>query len=416
MAQKRDIDAVLTELPGGIYDLVIEDGDIQTRDSFDTAIIVSLLSDARADESEALLSQSRRGWIGNEYTPGFEIGSKLWLFEQTRLNRTAINGLIDVVKAALQWMVEDGLAIAIREVTVDFLPGTPSLGAGVNVLIERSNSIVEQRYFEFWPQTAIPVDQPPFQDIVPAPSPPSLFVDQSIDGNGTGSFLFGSSQTWGFSDNWTAAGWVKSQDAVSVEHLFGFRDQTPPISDTFSIVKTATPGWQISVNDTFGTNFIDWELQQHDLNQWAHIAVTWDGTIDTLRFFYNGVDRSADMIKTIDLGGTRSMSDIARRCGWGGNIAGTQELDGPIHSFAVWGSVLGDLEIAQLYNDGDGSGDLRENFREYQSAPPLHYWVPGLDTSSDLALGVNYGNSGLSRDFPVGFGITTADLVSDVPE
>ena len=91
------IDAKLVEIGGGLYDIQLgDDGDILTEDAFDTAIIVSIFSDRRADESEALIPEMRRGWIGNESTPGIEIGSKLWLYEQARLTRT----ILDIQKGA----------------------------------------------------------------------------------------------------------------------------------------------------------------------------------------------------------------------------------------------------------------------------------------------------------------------------
>lgn len=149
----RGIDAVLQELPGGIYDLKIGfDGDIETEDSFDTAVVVSLLSDRRANESEVVDSSRRRGWIGNEVTPDFEIGSKIWIFEQARLTRTTMNGIADAARDALQWFVDDDLVVAIRNVQV-VVAGRDQIG--LEVTIERSPSQVEKRFFTLWENTGI---------------------------------------------------------------------------------------------------------------------------------------------------------------------------------------------------------------------------------------------------------------------
>lgn len=148
----RGIDAVLQELPGGIYDIEIGfDGDIKTADSFDTYILVALFTDKRADASETLDPARRRGWIGNEHTPGFEMGSKLWLFEQSRLTRTVMNKVETEVLSALQSLVDDGFAVAVRGVELELTDD----GVELTVEIERFPSMVEKRHFALWQNTGI---------------------------------------------------------------------------------------------------------------------------------------------------------------------------------------------------------------------------------------------------------------------
>lgn len=134
------------------YDIGIQfDGDIATEDAFDTFILVALLTDARADSSEMRPSQRRRGWIGNEHTPGFEIGSKLWLYEQSRLTRTIMNEIETEAIRALSSLVADGLVDAIRG--VDAVPTTT--GVNMTLQIERDPSEVEKRHFELWNNTGV---------------------------------------------------------------------------------------------------------------------------------------------------------------------------------------------------------------------------------------------------------------------
>jgi phage gp46-like protein len=154
----RGIDAVLTTLTDGTYDFSIDsDGDILTADAFDAAIIVSLLTDRRADESEVGPSNLRRGWIGNESTPDFEIGSKLWLYEQSRLTQSTLNGIVDAAQQALQWFVEDsipatGTTIANRVSATAEIKDEAII---LSITIERPDSQVEKRYFELWENTPI---------------------------------------------------------------------------------------------------------------------------------------------------------------------------------------------------------------------------------------------------------------------
>ena len=143
------IDAKLKRLDGGVYDIQIGfNGDVETEDSFDTAILVSLLTERRANESEVLLSHLRRGWIGNEHTPGVDIGSKLWLFDQSRLTRTVMNQIEVEAANALQWLVDNDLAVAV---SASVTSTVDSVTLVVN--IQRDNSVTERRFFELWNAT-----------------------------------------------------------------------------------------------------------------------------------------------------------------------------------------------------------------------------------------------------------------------
>lgn len=146
----RGIDAVLNELPGGIWDIQIGfDGDIETADSFDTYIIVALFTDARADESEVAQPERRRGWAGNEHTPGFEQGGKFWLFEQSRLTRATMNDAEAAAVDALQSLVDEGLAVSVRGARVTRTADAATL----EIDIERARDQVAKRYFDLWQNT-----------------------------------------------------------------------------------------------------------------------------------------------------------------------------------------------------------------------------------------------------------------------
>lgn len=144
-------DAVMTKegrVPG-YYDFSLNDeGDILTEDFFDTAILMSFFCEKRAASSEVPDSQRRRGWIGNESTPGFEIGSKIWLYEQSRIDRNTLNGINTAANESLQWMIDDAIAVAVRSSST-FSNDTIFLV----VEIERPNSKVERRFFTLWENT-----------------------------------------------------------------------------------------------------------------------------------------------------------------------------------------------------------------------------------------------------------------------
>lgn len=131
------------------YDIQIgSDGDILTRDFFDTAILMSIFCERRATPAEVPESYRRRGWIGNESTPGFEIGSKLWIYYQERLTLSLLSGIESVVRSGLTWMVEDGI--------MQSFDVSASLKGGkvvISIPTKRPGSKVEHRYYDFWDNT-----------------------------------------------------------------------------------------------------------------------------------------------------------------------------------------------------------------------------------------------------------------------
>lgn len=147
-----DTDAVLTiDATTQLYDISFDtDGDILTDDFFDTSILYSIFGEKRADSSEVVEPQRRRGWIGSE-GKDFENGSKLWLFEQARLTKSNLNRIDDELRKALQWLVDDGFAASVDEVVNTII----SNGILLDGIIRHSRSPVERRFFEFWQNTGI---------------------------------------------------------------------------------------------------------------------------------------------------------------------------------------------------------------------------------------------------------------------
>jgi len=420
----RGIDAVLTRLPGGVYDIQIDDsGDVETADAFDTAIIVSLLSDKRASESEMLEPQRRRGWIGNESTPGFEIGSKLWLFEQSRLTRTVMNQIVDEAKQALQWMVDAGLAVEIRSVEVNLLPpSSPIIGIQLTVEILRSPSVVEQRYFNFWAQTGLPKDVLPSEETIPPDSAPfPLNVTQSVDLDGVNeSFDDTAFSVIGFADPdvFTVSVWAKptasstgSADTVLDLPQFGTN------FNRFTLDLLNTPDeWQINLATDSSTGYKQFVMPA-TVDEWVHhvFVVDMNDTGTELAWYIDGVDITASATKNFDIMTGDIIVDNGRQIRFGRSFNTSREFEGRIYSVAMWDGTLTAEQVAAVYNGGDADVDLRVNFGAYEKAADLvRYYVPGLDDTSGATMGTDYG-VGTSRDLTP-TNITPADLVSDVPE
>lgn len=141
-------DILFTQDQHGDYDISFdENGDITNGDFFDTSLLYSLLGERRASAAEVPAAASRRGWIGNE-GKDFENGSKLWLYEQERLTRTVLNRIEAEARAALQWLIDDGFLAGITARAV-----RTTRGVGLELELQRFNSIVDHRFFELWENT-----------------------------------------------------------------------------------------------------------------------------------------------------------------------------------------------------------------------------------------------------------------------
>ena len=143
------IDAKLTADSNGLYDISVgADGDIESVESYDTAILVSVQTDRRANAHEMSQPERRRGWAGNDHTPEVEMGSKLWLFDQPRATRTVSDGIASATRAALEWLVEERRAVSVSAVAA-FTGSTLEMETEVRY----SPSEVDRHHFTLWQQT-----------------------------------------------------------------------------------------------------------------------------------------------------------------------------------------------------------------------------------------------------------------------
>jgi len=133
----------------GYYDFEwSENGDLPVDQALDTAILMSIYEEVRANSSEIAVDNLRRGWIGSESTPGFEQGSKFWMFEQERITTSMLSELGTVINNGLQQLVNDNIAISTS--------ANASLKNGViniEVVLERPGGKIERKLFTLWDQT-----------------------------------------------------------------------------------------------------------------------------------------------------------------------------------------------------------------------------------------------------------------------
>jgi len=148
MSLENTTDLVLDEAID--FDWAIDDdGDFLTDDFFDSSLKMSVYCERRALPSERPISSQRRGWIGNEFED-FEIGSKIWLYYQSRLDSDVLNDLKTEGINGFDWLVSQEIQYAID---YQVQPRLISDGVGLEVIIERPNSKVEKRFYNLWNNT-----------------------------------------------------------------------------------------------------------------------------------------------------------------------------------------------------------------------------------------------------------------------
>ena len=105
----------------GCYDISMAGFDLATDDGLDTAITISLFTDALADQDDALpgtpQDTDRRGtWmdafpLDPAIAPNSDpMGSKLWLLTATELTTETLVRAEDYALDGMAWMIEDGVA------------------------------------------------------------------------------------------------------------------------------------------------------------------------------------------------------------------------------------------------------------------------------------------------------------------
>lgn len=109
-------------IPNGIealFDLALVDGALATDDGLRTAIAISLFTDGRAADDDALPdgTADRRGWWADDLSAngGNPIGSRLWLLSREKRLADVLDRARAYASDALAWLISDGVA---RDVAV----------------------------------------------------------------------------------------------------------------------------------------------------------------------------------------------------------------------------------------------------------------------------------------------------------
>ena len=147
-------DVLIRANSDGLYDLVIDGNQFASAGGFETAIPVSLFTDARAPAALVSEPQNRRGWIGNLLTSTTmrQLGSILWILDQARITQETLNIARLAAQDAFQWMVDDSVALGVL---VDVAIGKKS-GYIITIQITDTSNVVS-RYQTLWRATNVSV-------------------------------------------------------------------------------------------------------------------------------------------------------------------------------------------------------------------------------------------------------------------
>ncbi len=111
-----DIRTVFVDMTTGA-DFALDQLGLVEDAGLDTAVIISLFTDRRANDDDVLPGDpnDKRGWWADAFpvAPGDRIGSRLWLLNREKQLASVLARAQEYAQEALQWMLDDGVASAV---------------------------------------------------------------------------------------------------------------------------------------------------------------------------------------------------------------------------------------------------------------------------------------------------------------
>ncbi|AGC43250.1 GP46 family protein [Myxococcus stipitatus DSM 14675] len=132
----------------GSADVTVASGDLASDLGFETAVMLSLFTDRRADDT--------RGWWGDSVASvaGDLHGSRLWLLSREKDQPRVLRQAEEYTREALAWMVEDQVAARI-DVVAESVPAASQSELLLSVVIQRPDGTsASYRYAYNWESQA----------------------------------------------------------------------------------------------------------------------------------------------------------------------------------------------------------------------------------------------------------------------
>ena len=142
-------DIQLINIGGGYWEPSIGVNDVETVEGFETAIIVSIFTNARADESEISDPLRRGGWWGNVLNPSeYELGSRNWMLEREKMTNRVTRDFQRYTTRCLNWLLQQQI---INALNVGVKPDIKTQQYNIGVLLSGRNG--QQGYAYNWSKT-----------------------------------------------------------------------------------------------------------------------------------------------------------------------------------------------------------------------------------------------------------------------
>lgn len=120
----------------GLLDIQFVGNDILLANELETAVSVSMFSEARTalptetniQDAISLLS----GWWADSFTDE-PLGSEAWIYRRSKIVNETLNGLIETYTKSLQWLIDDGVAesVVVTAVKSEKIPNTIEIVARI---------------------------------------------------------------------------------------------------------------------------------------------------------------------------------------------------------------------------------------------------------------------------------------------
>lgn len=119
----------------GDADLSLIDSDLASDRGLETAVLLSLFTDRRAERDDRPPSgdaRDRRGWWADQFADveGDRIGSRLWMLDRAKLTNQTVLRAREYVLEALAWMLEDRVVASI-DVQIETTPSALLIAVGL---------------------------------------------------------------------------------------------------------------------------------------------------------------------------------------------------------------------------------------------------------------------------------------------
>lgn len=127
---------------------------LEADNGLDTAVILSLLTDRRANDDDAIpggVDDKRGGWMDTFLdVEGDQFGSRLWLLERAKLLPETVNRVRDYCYEALAWMIKAGIAKAVN-VTASIMRHHPvGIIAAIIEIVKPDGTTTRYQFNDLW--------------------------------------------------------------------------------------------------------------------------------------------------------------------------------------------------------------------------------------------------------------------------